>query len=126
MRLSTDNWEARRQTVSRSDAEDWHEVEAAIRTLDQQRRTSVILGDRDGPQLIIGGGAGRYVVSIAWPDDEAVTLTRPVTRPGSVTLVAGGSEGVFREHEVVNLEAALAAARYFFDQRAPAPDLAWR
>lgn len=111
---------------SRHDAEvrdpSWDEIARAIRALDGAARNDLYLcpdADDPGTYLCVGGGDGRYVVAGAIAiDSEFPTLVdadRPAT-PMEVVVV-GGQAGRYPANWVVGLDAALAAARAFYDAR---------
>ena len=82
---------------------------------------------------MIAGGRGRYVVSfdtanVIRKEEMYWTMTdpcKPTDDPSKEELILSGQPGLIRSYEVVKLETALQAARYFFKNRKPDPKLSW-
>ena len=98
----------------------WEDVEGAVRRLDGSRFVEVNLADSEDTGLIIlGGYGGRYVchddnyllVDPRSADDPPLRVTDDDEYPGSWT---------------VDLEAALKAARVYFDTARLDPSMQWR
>ena len=103
----------------------WDQVESAIRSLDGKRRTMVTVEQDEIRNLAVGGGDGRYLVTITEPDDEFRTLYEPGKGEDPVPLVTGGQLGEHPGRTVVDLDTALTAARTYFDTGALDPSLSW-
>jgi hypothetical protein len=116
VRLIVDDWvdDARMSNDSEIPNATLEDIRAAIKHLDQHRHTMVGLADERG-NLIIGGGAGFFVVSGTLADDTVITLRSPEeSDPGAyVSIVTGGQEGHFPTKHVVSLDRALKAAEAF-------------
>jgi hypothetical protein len=114
---------------------DWARIEAAIRALDGDARTDVVLGasnenPADTPHMMIGGGnEGRYIVYATYDGRRLFDLLRSDAGSESddedMRVVAGGQEGIFSASNVVDLATALAAARAFALDGELAPGLNW-
>jgi hypothetical protein len=108
----------------------WEEIEAAIRALDAQGRSALYLWPREAPAgtyLLIGGGAGRFLVTGAMNDEVFPTLIDPArsAAPHQV-LNVGGLEGQYENNQVHDEATVLRVARSFHDAGDFAPELHWR
>lgn len=104
----------------------WEAVEAAVRAMDNDTRTEVLLTQGEMDYLLVGGGAGRYVVSVQRPD-EALTMRNPsaASRDDKVTLVSGGQAGEYEAAMVVSLDLVLQAAHAYLQSGREDPRLTW-
>ena len=106
------------------------DVAAALRSLDQSRRTDVTLEDATGAYITVGGGLGAYHVYIGAVDHEdRVILQR--TGPtgdadGPTALVMDGHRQHYAAQDVVDQDTALTALAEFMESGRPHPDLPWR
>jgi hypothetical protein len=110
----------------------WADIEAAIRRLDGERCTELLLrgfaeDEQDvGPMMGVGGGGGHYLVWATTDGEDMHNLRNPDGDPSeSVTFVAGGQRVRVRLSEVVDLGTALRAARAFAESGEIDPALAW-
>ena len=109
--------------VSRSDElvsnPAWADIDAAIRRLDNRTWNDIYLRPIDAAAetyLVVGGGAGRYVVSGSEAGERFPTLPNPSgSETELVPVCVGGQLGEYPSRYVVDLNAALAAARSFYD-----------
>lgn len=105
----------RRDEVVRNPA--WSEVEAAVRALDNATRNDVYLRlceSIDDTWLSVAGGAGRYLVTGVDGGARFPTRARgDGSAEGMVSLVVGGQPGEYPALHIVDLDAALRAARAF-------------
>jgi hypothetical protein len=108
----------------------WDDVEQRLTRLDEREFNDLYL-DRPAERrwLSVGGGDGRYHVMLtceAHTDDEFwLVVTRDDEAEGSGDLVVGGQRGRFPARHIVPLGDALEAARAFYEDGEPAPDLSW-
>jgi hypothetical protein len=104
------------------------DVAAALRSLDQSRRTEVTLEDATGAYITVGGGLGVYHVYIGAVDHEdRVILQRPgPPGDGPTALVMDGQRQHYAAQDVVDQDTALAALAEFMESGRPHPDLSWR
>jgi Immunity protein Imm1 len=105
----------------------WEQIETAIRQLDGERRTLVILGVGDPvPHMAIGGGEdGKYIV-YATPDNMSFhTLVNPGAPPGRCMLTAGGQRGDYDLKICVGLREALLAAKTYAESGQIDAGLTW-
>lgn len=96
----------------------WEQVESAVRALNNRNINDVYLqphASSDEVWMVIGGGAGRYLVTGATSHERFPTLVNPKRAPGGYErLVVGGQEGEYPVEWIVDLEAALVAAHAFY------------
>ena len=106
----------------------WCDIEAAIRRLDGDTCSLVILGIEPPPvpHMAIGGGAeGKYIVYIT-PDNLIFhQLINPGRSSRKCMLVAGGQCGEYAEKLCVSLSEALRAARSYAETGQPDASLLW-
>lgn len=100
-------------------------VEGAVRGLDGEDRTLMLLELDDDRQLAVAGGAGQYVVYFTPDNLDFWNLIRPGADERKIELVCAGQPGEFEARFVVDLEPALAAARHFHGTGERRPDLSW-
>ena len=112
----------------------WTDVEAAVRRLDNARFTDVSLSFDEGKDrtsmLLSGGRDDRVICCVARPDDPAWDqafryVVDSEWQSGEFMQVIGGQGSDLPASLSVKREVALAAARYFFEQLALDPSLAW-
>lgn len=126
MVMTTDSWSGTELCTTVLESPDWSDIQAAISQLDQRAFTNVGLQQGDGTVLLIGGGSGRYTVSMMWPDDRSVSLCDPLRRQEPVELVTGGVVGLVDGDLIVDEQRAVRAARTFIETGAPDHELDWR
>ena len=106
----------------------WTDVETAIRALNGTTHNDIYLypsaHDTD-TYLCIGGGSGRYIVSGSTHGEFPTLADRRRAGAPQERVVVGGQPGDYPGHWVVTLEAALRAARAFFDAGAFTSDVPW-
>ena len=105
----------------------WEQIEIAIRRLDGDRCTLLILGIGDPvPHMGIGGGEdGRYIV-YATPDNLSFhTLINPNAPPGKCMLKAGGQVGNYALKKCVSLREALLAVKTYAETGEVDAGLTW-
>ena len=105
----------------------WERIETAIRRLDGERCTLLILGVGDPvPHMGIGGGEdGKYIV-YATPDNMSFhTLVNPSAPPGKCMLTAGGQAGDYDLKRCVSLREVLLAAKTYAETGQTDAGLTW-
>ena len=126
-KLVTDTWNGRSVEETGKESPSWDDVVAAIKGLDADKRTLVAADGWGETQMLIGGGAGKYVVSVSTSDEEQFTLINcNVKGSDRVLLNAGGQTGNFPSQEIVDYETAIQAANWFYEHNEPAPQLVWK
>lgn len=123
--LTIDNREGALQNLETTESATWEQVETAIRSLDAQHRTMVTIEQDDIAYMGVGGGNGRYVVAVVTPDETNLTLVDPTKTSATEQLVTGGQLGNFPANTVVDLNAALKAARAYLETGSTDPALTW-
>ena len=106
----------------------WQDIETAIRRLDGDSCTILVLGigEPPVPHMAIGGGEnGKYIVYTT--DDNLVfyNLINPNASPGKTLLVAGGQRGDYANKQLVGFENAIRAAKSYAETGQPDPTLVW-
>jgi len=102
----------------------WEQIEEAIRRLDGKVHTEVLLSKAG--QLSIGGGAGQYFVSIFTDDERSlIAIDQSKTAQEHTALVSGGQTVSLPKRQIVDVDAALRAARAYFETERPDPTLTW-
>jgi hypothetical protein len=125
--LSTDFWQGPSDRGDHIADPSLHDIVTAIEGLDGKCRTLAMLtGDGDA-HLAVGGGAnGQYVVYATFDNMRFFTLMAPGQPDSKVLLCAGGQEGDYSRNIVVDLPAALAAAKCFAETGEIDLALQWR
>lgn len=94
----------------------WADVEAQIRHLETAESGSVFLKAANGSTLSIGSDQGiGYIVFVSDGDDYRYLKAPDSKRKGVVKLVLGFQPAEYPRRIVVDLDAALKAARAYFD-----------
>lgn len=124
--LTWDEWVGDRDLGDSISGVDWLAIESALDRLDGRRWTQLAIESSqvEPRTLLIGGGAGDYVVSYI-SDDENYTLANMCTVLGELRLVTGGQAGIFPRSIVVDRDAAARAARHFFQLESMDSSLNW-
>lgn len=107
----------------------WKSIEAAIRALDGDHRTLVVLGVDDAyPHMAIGGGRDNQYIVYATYNNEVfhslIDLEKPEDR--MVQLIVGGQEGDYCANSCVDLHTALQAAKTFAESGTLDKSLVWQ
>jgi hypothetical protein len=118
--LSAPRWRGGGYTDSVTDTPSWNDVEEAIRALNADDLNDVYLEGPEEARMVIGGGAGRYLISVDVPNSEVVVKHfSPVNAAADsnelIELVVAGSLGEWFATELVDLDVALAAARSYYE-----------
>lgn len=107
---------------------DWLTIEAAIRRLDADSCSLVVLGigDPPVPHMAIGGGdQGRYVVYATNDNLTFYKAVNPKAGIGKCDLVAGGQLGSYDLRLCVGLDEALRAAKAYAETGSLDRSLTW-
>jgi len=108
---------------------DWTDIESAIRRLDGDSCSLLILGigPASVPHMAIGGGdQGRYIVYATADNVVFHTLINPQAPPGKCLIVAGGERGDYDLQLCVGLTEALQAARTYAESGQLDSTLKWK
>jgi hypothetical protein len=126
-KLIRDKWKGRRSEEIITDSPGWSDVQSAVAALDADQHTLVAVEGWGKSEMLIGGGAGKYIVSIATNPDRLFTL---INADGQTTeyvrLKAGGQTANYPANEVVDFEKAIQAAGWFCEHNEPDPGLNWK
>lgn len=123
--MITDDWEGVHANNRSLEDVDWEQIDAAIRDMDGQRHTQVVLKNSNHSNLIVGGGSGRFNVVVATPDEQFFVLRNPDRPDGVEQLIAGGQRGDYPAETIVGFDAALRAARVYFELGTPDATQDW-
>ncbi|MEO0479454.1 MAG: Imm1 family immunity protein [Planctomycetota bacterium] len=97
----------------------------ALTTLDARERTLLSLTRDESTVLMVGGGAGQYVVTASVRPDEHWALRGSAPAYGEIELTAGGQPGLFDASQVVDFDQALLAGLWFLASGALDPRQEW-
>ena len=107
----------------------WTDIESAIRRLDGDSCSLLILGigPPPVPHMAIGGGdQGRYIVYATLDNIVFHKLVNPQAPPGKCLMVAGGQRGDYDLQLCVGLTEALQAARTYAESGQLDSKLKWK
>lgn len=126
---SYDNWENGKDFGDQINMPSWNDIEWMISNLNGDNKTEVVFGnDEEEFYMCVGGGSDdRYIVYISFDEEEKLFNLRDVQKREDKEefLVVGGQEGRFDANECVSKDLAMKAAKYFFENLRPHPDLKW-
>lgn len=116
--LTVTNWAAK-DSCQEISLPSWQQIETAISALNCENLNDVYLRPIEAnleTYLCIGGGAGKYIVTGAIENQQFPTLVdRARSEAPKIQLVVGGQPGEFPANWVVDLSAALVAAKAFYE-----------
>jgi hypothetical protein len=115
--MSTEDWELDNPSPA--------DVDEALDRLDASAYTMMSLECPNGRHLMIGGGAGQYVVSATLETERFWVLLRAEPARGTVFLNTGGQEGDFPASQVVAKAQAHQAAHVFLETGEMDEDQQW-
>jgi hypothetical protein len=128
-RVWTDKWDGNHQESDEIDYPTLEQVEAAIRHLDGQSRTSIGLETVGAAYMGVGGGhEGRYVVFATYDNATFYNLADPVSGSAAdapIRLNVGGQAGDYPARLCVRLDTAILAARTFAADGTLEGSLSW-
>jgi hypothetical protein len=105
----------------------WEMIEQAIRGLDGQTLTAVLLTGPDNTGfLAVGGGGGHYSVDASLDEIRCFHLMNPNAPQGTVELVAGDQRVRMERKKLADLEDTLRAARAFAIDGVIDSSLSWK
>ena len=107
----------------------WEDVESILIRLNGKTTTQIILShsDADNYCCVGGGNESKYNVFISMDDNM---MTWNLINPNGISgknccLVTGGQSSEFDERICVNLETAIQAVKYYFENGNKCVDLVW-
>jgi Immunity protein Imm1 len=106
----------------------WSDIETAIRSLDGETRTLVVLGiGNPVPHMAIGGGTGGQYILYETPDNLTFhnLINLNADDKSKVRLTAGGQEAEYRSKLCVGLAEVLRAAKTYAESGQIDPTLNW-
>jgi hypothetical protein len=106
----------------------WSDIESAVRRLDGNSCSLLILGigKTPVPHMAIGGGeAGKYIVYVTTDNLTFTNLINLAAAQGRFSLVAGGQRGEYDLRLCVSLSDALRAAKHYAETGRTDPTLTW-
>lgn len=112
-RIDGDCWEGVMNHEWCIDAASLEEVNSVLDRLDAAKYTMLTIRGAGPQYLTVGGGAGRYIVYVAFGGEEFWNLMLPRALSGTVLLNVGGQEGDYPAEQVVDIAQARAAVRAF-------------
>jgi len=128
-RLTTDDWTGAINHGKEILSPGPETIEAAIRALDGERRTLVVLQGPGNCHLAVGGGEGGEFIVYSTNDNESYLLAINPAMPdksATISLRAGGQEGDFPVRQVIGLAESLAAAKTFAATGGPDESVTWQ
>jgi hypothetical protein len=128
-RLDADNWTSGSQQDEVTEHPELAQIEQALRLLDGERHTLVVLGANETTYMGVGGGAeGRFVVFINYADEEFYSLKNAdptVPEDEAYMLTIGGRRDEYLARQCVGREEMLRAALCFAVDGSREPSLTW-
>lgn len=112
-KFSTENWIGNQNRVCVKQAQNWQEIESAIRELDGYDKTLVTLETNHKTHMAVGGGAGKYIVYLTFDNESFYSLVDPTQGDKDEAIVVGGQEGIYPAKSCVGLSATLKVAKTF-------------
>ncbi|BAZ10071.1 hypothetical protein NIES4071_18850 [Calothrix sp. NIES-4071] len=111
--LSKEKWLGNKNQDNLINEPNWDQIEAAIRELDGANHTLVTLGADEETYMSIGGGAGKYVVTVTFDNLDFYMLVDS-SKPNDIEkLVIGGQAVNYPANQCIDLLRCLLAARTF-------------
>lgn len=106
---------------------DWQDIECAIRRLDADSCSLVVLGigNPPVPHMAIGGGQGLYIIYATSDNLTFYKAVNPKAAGGKFDLVAGGQQGSYDLRLCIGLDEALRAAKAYAETGSLDPSLTW-
>jgi hypothetical protein len=124
-RFSVENWQENQNHIVLNLAQDWSDIEIAIKALDGHRKTLVTLETDDETHMSVGGGIGKYVVYLTFDNEIFNYLIDPSKPDTNENLVIGGQEGVYSARLCVDLNMTLRAAKTFAESGTMEKSVIW-
>jgi Immunity protein Imm1 len=112
-KFSTEDWKGNQNKIVVHLAQNWSDIETAIKELDGKRKTLVTLETNDEAHMYIGGGLNKYVVYVTFDNEVFNYVVDPSKPDTDESLTIGGQEGVYSAKLCLDLTMALKAANAF-------------
>ena len=123
-KMEYDNWINSLSNDTEIENPTWEQVEKAIKSLDADQHTMVILTS-DTQSLIIGGGQGQYIITVLFGDDNHVSARRKSPIVGDIELNIGGQTGFYSKRLVLDFALAIHVVMIFWQKEILDPNLEW-
>lgn len=124
--MSRDSLEGNPQDEISTSDPTWPQVRSAIDSLDAKHSTLLEIEASASSQMLIGGGNGSYVISVALEEGKVFDLISPDADPDQYLLLkVGGQNGNYPRRNISDHETTLKAARWYLDHAGLEPSLAW-
>lgn len=105
----------------------WADVARLIKRLDARKYTTVSLKVDENNHLTVGGGNGRFIVTVTAEGDRFFDLVHPApTDKSSIRLNVGGQEGEYPADQVVDEDTAVACAMTYLKSSKMDERFVWR
>jgi hypothetical protein len=102
----------------------WEDIEKAVRSLDNKKRSSMGLEISEDFYMAIGGGNGEYICQV-FPDMCRLLNPEIPEDSTAVKLLVVGQKSEYWAGECVPLELVLKAAKYYWETGKMAESLTW-
>ncbi|MEH2143913.1 Imm1 family immunity protein [Nostoc sp.] len=125
-KFSVEDWIGNQNRGSVEQAQNWLEIEAAIKELDGQRKTLVTLETEGETHMAIGGGIQKYVVYVTFDNENFYYLVDLSKSNTDETVIVGGQEGVYAAKSCIDLNTTLKAAKTFAELGIMEESVIWK
>ncbi|MEH2254375.1 Imm1 family immunity protein [Nostoc sp.] len=125
-KFSVEDWIGNQNRGSVEQAQNWLEIEAAIKELDGQRKTLVTLETQGETHMAIGGGIQKYVVYVTFDNENFYYLVDLSKSNTDETVIVGGQEGVYPAKSCIDLNTTLKAAKTFAELGIMEESVIWK
>jgi len=123
-KMEYDNWINSLSNDTEIENPTWEQIEKAIKSLDADQHTMVILTS-DTQSLIIGGGQGQYIITVLFGDDNHVSARRKSPIDGDIELNIGGQTVFYSKRLVLDFALAIHVVMIFWQKEILDPNLEW-
>ena len=113
------------ETEIRGDALTADVVAEAVRALNGDDLNDFYLQGAGEAHLAVAGGPEHFLVYATADNEQFLTATREADPAEIVEIVAGGQLGAFPATQMVSVEVADRAARFWLQHGRPDPSLSW-
>jgi hypothetical protein len=127
MILITDEWsEVNSRELNLQDFT-WADVARLIKRLDARKYTLVSLKVDENNHPMVGGGNGRFIVTVTAEGDRFFDLVHAApTDTSNIRLNVGGQEGEYPADQIVDEDTAVACAMTYLKSSEMDERFAWR
>ncbi|MEH2242511.1 Imm1 family immunity protein [Nostoc sp.] len=125
-KFSVEDWIGNQNRGSVEQAQNWLEIEAAIKELDGHRKTLVTLETEGEAHMAIGGGIQKCVVYVTFDNENFHYLVDLSKSNTDETVTVGGQEGIYPAKSCIDLNTTLKAAKTFAELGIMEESLIWK